>query len=319
MKKRETIPVFFAIDDGYARFVAVAIKSLIVNASREYDYKIIVLGQEVSKDNVDRISALSEKGFEIEFVPMKDKFDGITNWEGSRLRADYFTLTIYFRLFIPDMFPQYDKGIYLDSDIVLPGDISEMYRTKLGDNLLAASVDHSIQHIPELVRYIENAIGVKVGTYFNSGVLLMNLKRLREARLSTRFLELFGKYHFDTEAPDQDYLNVLCHGKVVYLDECWDAMPKNYAPELEHPKLIHYNLFSKPWCYDGVQYAGYFWKYARLTGYYDELVDFKKNYSDEQKKADGECMADMCRRSDMVSRNTFTFKTLFDSGQEKRL
>lgn len=62
---------------------------------------------------------------------MTDTVKSITNREENLLRCDFFTLTIYFRLFLAQMFPQYDKGIYLDSDIVVPGDISQLYQTPL--------------------------------------------------------------------------------------------------------------------------------------------------------------------------------------------
>ena len=60
----------------------------------------------------------------------------------NRLRADYFTPTIFFRLFIPSMFPEYSKGIYLDSDIVVLGDISKLYRVDIENYLLGACIEN---------------------------------------------------------------------------------------------------------------------------------------------------------------------------------
>ena len=258
MKTQNKIPIFFTIDNSYAPYISVAIKSIIENASKQYNYKIIVLYQELSEENINKISSLSTNEFEIEFKYMKDGLESITDRVENRLRCDYFTLTIYFRLFIPDMFPEYDKGIYIDSDIVVPGDISELYNTDLADNLIGAVQDHSVENIPEIVKYFEQAIGVKKNEYINSGVLLMNLKQMREKEFSKKFLTLLNKYHFYSIAPDQDYLNAMCNGKILYLDESWDAMPNPENPALENPKLIHYNLFQKPWCYDNVQYEEYF-------------------------------------------------------------
>lgn len=42
-------------------------------------------------------------------------------------------------------------------------------------------------------------------------------------------------------------------------------------PEIENPKIIHYNLFDKPWCYDDIQYQDYFWEYAKQSVYYDKI------------------------------------------------
>ena len=317
MKKE--IPIFFTIDDKYAPYVSVAISSIIENASKEYNYKIIIIYQELTNENIEKISRLQNDNFKIEFVYMKDTLDAITDRVENRLRCDYFTLTIYFRLFIPEMFKEYDKGIYIDSDIVVPGDISELYNFELGDNLIGACPDHSVVDIPEIINYMENAIGVNRHEYIKSGVLLMNLKKMREEKFDQRFLELLNKYHFDSIAPDQDYLNAMCNGSILYLDECWDAMPIEGKKELDNPKLIHYNLFSKPWCYDNIPYEDYFWKYAKKSDYYNDIVNFKNTYSDEQKKSDSDCLTVLIKKADTVPNEEITFKKIYESGEKVRV
>ena len=98
MKKE--IPIFFTIDDSYAPFVSVAIKSILINSSKKYNYKIIILHQDLTKENLDNIASLEKDGICIEFVYIKDGLETITDRVENRLRCDYFTLTIYFRLFI---------------------------------------------------------------------------------------------------------------------------------------------------------------------------------------------------------------------------
>ena len=149
--------------------------------------------------------------------------------------------------------------------------------------------------------------------------LLMNLKKLRDVQLDQRFLEVLNQYHFDTIAPDQDYINVLCHGNILYLPECWDVMPGQNKPELAAPRLIHYNLFFKPWCYDGIQYSEVFWQYARESGYLTEIEENKRNYSDAQKEADSECLAKLIRTGAEIAARDFNFRTVFNSGKERRL
>ena len=319
MELKKEIPIFFTIDDSYAPYLGVAIKSIIENASKEYNYKIIVLNQGLTEENIGKISSLAQDGFEIKFVYMKDGLETITDRVENRLRCDYFTLTIYFRLFIPDMFPEYDKGIYIDSDIVVPGDISELYNIDLGNNLVGACADKSVVEVPELAKYMEEAVGVSRYEYVNSGVLLMNLKEMREKEFSKRFLELLNKYHFDCIAPDQDYLNAICNGKISYLDEVWDAMPTDDKEPLPNPKLIHYNLFQKPWCYDNIQYENYFWEYAKETNYYEQILEAKKNYSDEQKKSDKECLGILVQKGGKMSDNEITFKKMMEKGEKIRI
>ena len=317
MKKE--IPIFFTIDDKYAPYISVAIKSIIDNASKEYKYKIKVLHQQIKEKNINKISSLKNENFEINFIDMKDGLESITDREENRLRCDYFTLTIYFRLFIPDMFPEYEKAIYIDSDIVVPGDISELYNIELGSNLIGACNDKSVIDVPEIAKYMEEAIGVNRYEYINSGVLLMNLKELRDKEFCKKFLKLLNTYHFDCIAPDQDYLNAMCNGKILYLDEKWDAMPAEGKEPLKNPKLIHYNLFQKPWCYDNIQYEEYFWKYAKQTDYYDEIINYKNNYSEEKKEADRKCLNVLITKADNMSEKDITFKKVFERGEKIRI
>lgn len=320
-KKQELIPIFFTIDDGYAPYLHVALISLIKNASKDRRYKIIVVYQELNEENRNNLAKLVEDypNFEMEFKFMKQSLDMITDRIENRLRSDYFTMTIYFRIFIPDMYPEYDKAIYIDSDIIVPGDISELYDTDMHDNLIGVVTDGSVNDVPELQRYMTESLGLKLGDYFNSGMLLINMKELRNVHLAEHFLYLLNKYHFDCVAPDQDYLNSMCYGKIEYLDSCWDAMPNRNKPEIENPKIIHYNLFDKPWCYDDIQYQDYFWEYAKQSVYYDKIKAYKAAYTDKQKEDDHAHLLDLFRRAGTNADTEVTFRKVLESGEKVRL
>lgn len=313
-ERMKMIPVFFTIDNSYAPFLAVALHSAIRNASPHRQYKAFVLYQDVSEENRRRISALAKPNFEIEFIPMQSGMESITDRMSNRLRCDYFTLTIYFRLFIPTMFPELDKAIYIDSDVVIPGDLAELYDLDLGENYIAACPDHSIEDVEPLVRYTMEAVGMEKGDYINSGVLLMNLKALREKEFDKHFLKLLNTYHLDCIAPDQDYLNALCRGRILYLPACWDAMPNDHKPPLANAKIIHYNLFSKPWCYDGIQYGEEFWHYAEESGYLAEAKAYKAAYTQEQKESDAKCMELLVQRGAEIADSDITFRKLQENG-----
>ncbi len=308
------IPVFFTIDNGYAPYLAVALNSAIKNSDKRNKYKAHVLFQELSDENISRLKRLEQEHFEIELTPMKNNFDALDDRMSNRLRCDYFTLTIYFRLFIPRMFPQYEKGIYIDSDVVVKSDLKALFDTELKDNFIGACNDLSIQGVAPLVRYTEEAVGVKKQEYINSGVLLMNLKKMRDSDFEQHFLRLLNEYHFDTIAPDQDYINAICNGKILYLDPSWDAMPDNEKPALQKPDIIHYNLFSKPWCYDNVQYGDEFWNYASDCGFYDEIKAFKAAYSIERQNEDKRCMERLIKRGTEIPNNDITFKKVREKG-----
>lgn len=318
MMNRE-IPIFFTIDDSYAPFLAVALNSAIKNSDPQRNYNAIVLYQDLGADNISRLQSLQTENFKIELMPIRANMEALDDRMSNRLRCDYFTLTIYFRLFIPSMFPQYDKGIYIDSDVVLTDDIAKLFDIDIGENYIGACNDLSIADIPPLVAYTEKAVGVNAKEYINSGVLLMNLKKMRDDDLEGHFLSLLNKYHFDSIAPDQDYLNAMCNGKIYYLEEKWDTMPNDAKPMLIETSLIHYNLFSKPWCYDGIQYEEQFWNYAQDCGFIDEIREFKASYTEDKKKADSECLELLVRRGMEIPENDITFKKMNEKGVRIRL
>ena len=97
-------------------------------------------------------------------------------------------------------------------------------------------------------------------------------------------------------------------------------MPNNKKPAFENPKLIHYNLFDKPWCYDNIQYEDYFWKYAKKTSFYNKIVEYKNNYSDKQKESDSKCFEVLVNKAATVPQtDENTFKKKFESGEFTRV
>ena len=277
----EVIPIFFAIDDGYMPFLAVALESLIENSSKKYYYSIKVLYTNISEENKKKINKYKRENVNIEFVDLNYYIEKVKDKLYTR---DYYTNTTYFRLFIANLYPQYNKAIYLDSDIVVLGDIAELYNQDIGDNLIAAAPDDVIQTTKVFQEYAEKVVGVAdYRNYFNAGILLMNLDEFRRFDFQNKFLYLLETIKF-TVAQDQDYLNRLCKGKVKIIDKGWDKMPIGNDDFNEKDlKIIHYNLADKPWHYDNIRYKDYFWKYAKKTEYYNQICKIKENYSEEER------------------------------------
>lgn len=266
---KPVVPIFFSVNDAYSPFLATAISSIKTNASPRYTYRIHILTDDISDDNRTRLLALAAEDFQLEFFPLSSRLrelPGVDALEKHCFGA-FASLTIYFRLFIPALFPQYDKAIYLDADLVVPGDISLLWEERMGDKLVGAVADYSIQKIAPFMRYIDHYVGVDHNNYVNSGVLLLNCKRLRQEDLCGRFLHWARTYALQTVAPDQDYLNALCWEGIHYLDPNWNAMPSECLPNLEAPRIIHFNLSSKPWLNEHVPYEEIFWKYAAISGF----------------------------------------------------
>ncbi len=315
----QEIPIFFTIDDNYASVLAVALKSMMMNADPLRHYRIIVIEQDLSDENKDKLEDMVHSPFTISFLPLRRHLQEITDRTENRLRLDIFTLTIFYRIFIPDMFHQYDKAIYLDSDLVVTGDISQLYDIDLDDNYIGACTNLAVPCSTTFSQYAEEVIGVDRRRYFNSGVMLMNLQLLRDKDLSGHFLGLMERWHFDCLAPDQDYLNAMLCGRIEFLDRRWDAMPINSGEYVENPRIVHYNFFEKPWHYSDVMYGDYFWKYAQKTPYYQELQEQLASYTDAQRQADQESHHRMHERAVAIMKTDRTFKKLHESGEKIRL
>lgn len=304
------IPIFFACDDNYIPFLGVALSSLKEKANRNFDYRIIVLNEGLKRENRERISKLADKQFSIEYFNIAPTINKLRSALSLRLR-DYYSVAIYYRMFIPNLFPQYDKAIYLDGDIVVLGDISEFFNTNINHVLVAAINDRLVLDTPEFVRYVEDGVGIKATEYFNSGVLVMNLKEFREQKIEEKFVELLLEYNFDSVCPDQDYLNVLCRNSKVLLPISWNKMPlPDQSFDVSTLKLCHYNSFEKPWRHDGVLFGDIFWEKAKKTEFFDELKAMRDRFSEEDKKNEVKAIQSLVGNAVRISKqDQLTFKS----------
>ena len=286
MENKNVIPIFFAVDDGYIPFLAVSLQSLIENSKKENFYLIKILYTNISEENQRKIQKFEQENVSIEFVDLNYYIEKIKDKLYTR---DYYSKTTYFRLFIPNLYPQYTKALYLDSDIVVLEDVADLYNTNMENDLVAAAPDDVIQTIEVFQEYAEKVVGVAdYRNYFNAGVLLMNLDELRKFDFQEKFIYSLDKIKFSV-AQDQDYLNRLCKGRVKIVDSNWNRMP--IAREKENQgdiKLIHYNLAYKPWHFEDILYKDYFWNYAKKTEFFDTIQKIKDNYSDEERFEDME-------------------------------
>lgn len=285
-QNKEVLPIFFATDDGYIPFLAVTLQSLVDNSSTKYYYLIKILYTNISEKNKEKIKKYERENVNIEFVDLNYYIEKIKDKLYTR---DYYSKTTYFRLFIPNLYPQYNKALYLDSDIVLLKDVAELFNIDLGDNLVGGAPDDVIQTYEVFQEYVEKVVGVAdYKNYFNAGVLLMNLDELRKYNFQEKFLYSLGTIKFSV-AQDQDYLNRLCKGKVKIIDKNWNRMPvSNEKVDEKDLNLIHYNLAFKPWHFEDILYKDYFWEYAKKTEFFDEILKIRDNYSDDEKFEDRE-------------------------------
>lgn len=283
MKRRNVIPIFYACDNRFARYTLVSITSLIANASKEYKYHIYILSTGIEERYKEYAKTLRTKNTIVEFVDMTDTLDQVADKLPVR---DYYSKTTYYRLFIPEMYPQYRRAIYIDSDTIVTGDISEMFRIQIGRNYAAACQDQPVWQTQIFTEYAEQVLGIKAKNYFNAGVMLINCRQFRDNHLLEAFFEQLNLYTF-VVAQDQDYLNLICKDHIYYLEPKWNAQVfGEMACKEKDFGIIHFNMAAKPWNYPDCRFAVYFWKYAKMTPFYDSIRDDMVGYTDEQRRRD---------------------------------
>lgn len=289
---RHIIPVVFASDNNYVPMLTTTIYSMLRNASSEYRYDITVLHRDIAGDNqrIIRDFLSSFDNVEISFCDVSqiiDKYNLTTN-------NPHISVETYYRFLIQDLLPHYDKVLYLDSDLIVKGDVSELFAVELGDALLAAT--HDIDFVANVnmkrgdrLAYARDILGMKDPYgYFQAGVLVLNTRAMRAEYGMEQWLEFAADERFIYN--DQDVLNAHCEGKVVYLDYDWNVMIDccgrignvfSFAPagmldafmdSRNHEKIVHYAGVQKPWKQGGCDRDELYWEYARDTPFYERLL-----------------------------------------------
>lgn len=272
------INIFFASDDGYIPFLSVTLASIKKAASENRIYNITILNTGISEEYKRRISErfCSEK-MHVSFFDLREEIDGLGDMLFTR---DYYSKSTYYRLFIPRLFGNIDRALYLDCDTVLCRDVAELYSTELCGKVIGAASDGFVRCEARLHSYVMKRIGVKTPLdYFNAGVMLLDLERMRKMNFEDKFLKLIGSVKFRV-AQDQDYLNAILKDNWKNVGCEWNCMPDFCECDRMGPALVHFNLDRKPWLKDGIKYSDIFWRFARESGFYEEIVALKNHGCD---------------------------------------
>ena len=186
-------------------------------------------------------------------------------------KIQYITSPTYYRLLIGDIFPEeFVKCIYLDVDICVNKDLSELFNIDIGNNYIAGVVDPRYFFSEKKNCKRLNLPSMKY--YVNAGVLLMNIKQIREDNMTQKFIKLTTRtYDFQ----EQDILNIACYGKILTLPPKYNALItrlkennllRNLYSEQDiieannSPHIIHYIGVKKPWKSFDVYMEKYWWK-----------------------------------------------------------
>ena len=176
----QVIPIFFTFDRNYAVPAMVAIYSLLKNASKDYDYALYVLYSNLREKDRNRIGHVVSvfNNATIQFIDVS-RFDSCLN----QLKAKaHFSKEIYYKLIVADIFPQYDRIICSDVDVVFESDISASYFLFSDEEFCYAGVgqilesnrmqEYGNEFTTQELQILEHEIG--------AGYMLINLKFIRE-------------------------------------------------------------------------------------------------------------------------------------------
>ncbi|MBQ7699528.1 MAG: 1-acyl-sn-glycerol-3-phosphate acyltransferase [Clostridia bacterium] len=282
---RKEIPIFFACDDNFVKFTLVSLYSIKKNASEAFDYKIYVLHTGITGRMMNLLYDLADEHFSVVFRDVTEYLKSISDKLPLR---DYYSKTTYYRLYIAELYPEYSKVIYIDSDTVVQGDISELYNTDIGDCFVGACHEQAMVQTEEFGKYVESVVGINRHNFFNAGLLLINCDEFRAHLVLDKFIHYLNTYNF-VVTQDEDYLNLICKDHVYWLDQRWNTEVFGEIPyPPEEAKMIHYIMVNKPWHYDDCRMGDIFWAYAKETAVYDEIKAILDNYTNEQKKRDAQ-------------------------------
>ena len=304
-KLTKVVPVFLTINNAYAPYAAATIHSLEQKSDKSRYYRVIILHDGLSLKNRVRLRSLVTKNMAIQFRKISNSLylKAVIKYCAREKKAgDFFSAAVYYyRFFIPRLFPMYEKAVYIDSDTILRGDIGELFDMELSeDEVIAAMPDPKVTVIDEFRDYVDKAVGVPHEEYVNDGVMLMDLKKMRKMHYLSTMVGLIEKYNADLVAPDQDYANVILRGKIRYFGAEWNAEPREDLPI--NTKLVHFNLFNKPWHYTDVPQEKIFWNAARGTGFYGDLKRQQESFDEEKQKAEREKVEALIKKAGKLSK-----------------
>ena len=293
-KTHASIPIVFSSDDNYAPYLGVCIHSAIAHMSPSFQYIIYILDGGISPRHKAMISSLTEKHIQIKFIAISEY---LKKYNISQFPLTlHFTAATYYRFFLPDIFPQFNKLIYLDCDMLVLRDLAELFDIDVKNYYLAASRDIEIIRAcyalsPSHKDYYYQTLKMQDHThYIQAGCLVCNLAEMRKHNLTQTLLaklQEIGKPKF----VDQCVLNAVCEGHVLFISNRWNYTwhlgfwDKNYKSNIpepflsmyldaqEHPYIIHFTGQGlKPWLKPGYSYSHLFWQYARQTPFYEEIL-----------------------------------------------
>ncbi|MBR1509567.1 MAG: glycosyltransferase family 8 protein [Bacteroidales bacterium] len=268
VRKIMTTPLAIAFTPNYFVPAATMLRSLL-DASADGNFEVICLvTEEIPVRMQEKLLRLGKGRLSFRYITLKGRLEGVYT-------DPRYTEAASFRLLLPELLQEYDSLLYIDCDVIVRQDLARLYReTALADNYLGVVFEAPIEDQANRFR----ALGCDPRRYFNSGFLLMNLKAMREEKVSEKLLEACKVPYL--EFPDQDALNQVCQGRVLPLSPLYNGIRTFFLPQykadfcrqypqeglwekVQQEATIHYTG-GKPWQLLTVQFAAWWRTYDSL-------------------------------------------------------
>lgn len=215
----DIIHIGFGLHDKtghYSVWVGTVMQSILEHTDSRICFHILH-DETLSIDNKYKLEKVARSGSSIiEFHKIDENDFSVVKNQMSR-----FTIGTMFRCSLPELLPNLNRIIYLDADLFVNRDIKELWDVDICEYCLAGVADEGVD-IHNYPKILNKYPGIKKESYFNAGVLYMNLKKLREFGNLKKLVVDFLVENPEVGLPDQDALNVIFHNKVLYLDGSWN-------------------------------------------------------------------------------------------------
>ena len=248
----DIISIFLSADEGYARYCAVTILSILENTSSPEKLHFYILSPDISQESTQRLEQVcAQFAAQISIIPID------LSLFSSLPELQHLSLNTYSRLIGPDVCGLCEKIIYLDCDLIVLGDIAELFKYSLEARPVGA-VPHVQFPYQDIFVKTFDVQGEDI--YFNGGVMLINSVHWRKQRYGEKTLKLADKYANQLHFGDQDALNAVFWQNYCHLPGVWNVEARLYKEKLlglpqneeithriANAKIIHYTGPDKPW------------------------------------------------------------------------
>lgn len=278
---KNNLGIIFSADQNYVPYLAVSIQSIFDHADDRYNYDILVFDDGITDYQKTMLAGMAKANCSIRYINVRDL---LKDFDTTLFQArGIWSVATFYRLFIPEIMPDYQKVLYLDCDILVRDSLVDIFNLDLGNSQIACVYD-CIRYMKQKnrIKDCEQTLGLKdYRLYFNAGVIMFNLQKIDGREFKERFLAILTAYTLPFL--DQDILNIIFEGKCYFLPPEWNYqyhillgnIDLKEIPELntadKNPKIIHYTA-CKPWSHPELPHVAEWWSIARRLAFYEEII-----------------------------------------------